>query len=225
MKKLLIGLVVVLLSGCAATPEEVEAYKQRYVFNDISTVNSITRFQLDSWEALDDYALVVNMEDGNTYLLILTTFLPEVNRSIELLVTSAEGEVRAGRDTVRTRRQPYMRSTIQTIYPITEDQVPAIASRIRNFDPNSVPAPAQVRAAVVPAPPPMPAAPQAREMPQQAEAVAAPAAPVAPAAAVTPEMEEEDAVEEDDGPGFFERMRERMGEFGSQPDEPVRPRR
>ncbi|GIU18727.1 MULTISPECIES: DUF6491 family protein [unclassified Shewanella] len=127
-------LLIVLLAGCTSS----EASKERaamYTFPELEQVNSIDNFRIDGWESIDRYSVIVNSRPRQSYLLILSGGLTDLNFAQGLLVSSTLGKVEVGFDSVSTVQDPMMKSQIKRIYKLeNKQQKNAIKAKIEAFD-------------------------------------------------------------------------------------------
>ncbi|GIU21649.1 DUF6491 family protein [Shewanella sp. MBTL60-007] len=125
---------IVLLAGCASS----EASKERaamYTFPELEQVNSIDNFRMDGWESVDKYSVIVNSRPRQSYLLILSGGLNDLNFAQGLLVTSTLGKVEVGFDSVSTVQDPMIKAQIKRIYKLEDKQQKnAIKAKIEAFD-------------------------------------------------------------------------------------------
>lgn len=132
MLKTLASLMFALsISACSSTPTgPVDLTK--YNFPDIETVDSISNWTLDNWNAIDNRSLIVQTSPRDYYLFVLSVPNPDLRFALGVLITSSVGQVQARFDTVSTPMDPEMRSPIDKIYKLSgQAQVKEVTQQIR----------------------------------------------------------------------------------------------
>ncbi|ACJ28856.1 Conserved hypothetical protein [Shewanella piezotolerans WP3] len=121
------------LVGCAAT-EKAKEHEALYNFPELERVNSIDNFRMDGWEEVDKYTVIVNSIPRESYLLVLSGGLNNLNFTQGLLVTSTLGKVEVGFDTVSTPQDPLLKAQIKRIYRLKDKtEKEAIEQKILTF--------------------------------------------------------------------------------------------
>ncbi len=108
-----------ILAGCAAT-EKAKEHEGLYTFPELEQVNSIDNFRMDGWEEVDKYTVIVNSIPRESYLLVLSGGLNNLNFAQGLLITSTLGKVEVGFDTVATPQDPMLKAQIKRIYRLKD---------------------------------------------------------------------------------------------------------
>jgi hypothetical protein len=90
----------VFITACSTGPVVID---DRYVFNDLESVDRFTNYTVSGWEVIDSQSLVIRTSPSTNYLLILNRKLPEL-RSVETIgLTSTGSSIHAGFDCVKVR--------------------------------------------------------------------------------------------------------------------------
>lgn len=128
LKLMFSGLLFIIVTACNTTPVDMSKYE----FDDIPTVDSITNWTLDGWNAIDNRSLIVQTSPRDYYLFILSVPNPDLRFALTVAITSTAGQVQARFDTVSTPNDLMLRSPIEKIYKLADkDQVNEVTSKIQ----------------------------------------------------------------------------------------------
>ncbi|SHH73396.1 DUF6491 family protein [Ferrimonas marina] len=118
------------LAGCSSEPYVEDP---KYSFSELEQVQRIENYRMNSWEALDNQAVLIQQSPRTWYLLILQRPDPNLTFANVVLVSSTVGSVEARFDTVSTPLERGRKTHIERIYKVDgKEQYQAVKAQIAN---------------------------------------------------------------------------------------------
>lgn len=108
---------------------------EKYTFDDLKEVKSINNWKLHGWTYIDSRSLIVRTSPNKRYLLVLSRENMHLDKNTAIIVTSSAGSVKTRYDSVSTKRDNGIRSSIKKIYVIeSKEQADKVITRIQGKD-------------------------------------------------------------------------------------------
>lgn len=119
----------VLLSACAhngAANLQAKnlAYKDYIATNNIENVDKISSFKFRGWNSLTDEFLIISSSPKRQYLIEMSGYCSDIRWTHTLLINRATNStLHAKFDSLSSIESPQVNCRINTIYPLTQEQV------------------------------------------------------------------------------------------------------